>query len=545
MSGKRDEYMRRAEELLRGTHWESELEELQASPPAGRTDSEDQRLMILLRSSEILNSIHSFEEVVPRLMDLVIRCLNAERGIIFLLEGENNFRPIAQANVEKACVDDAMEYSQSILRRAAEDHILWSGNAVGDARFSQYQSIAAFNIKSFLCVPIKRRGRIVGTIYVDNRSLENSFDKGDLEFLRTLANHAGVAIENARLHDRLQAENQELRSEIQQAFGGRMILGEHPKIREVLDVVARVAESDATVLVHGESGTGKELVARALHQNSARLGKPFVALNCAAIPENLLESELFGHTKGAFTGATANRAGKFEAAHQGTLFLDEIGDMSLPLQAKMLRVLQEGCVEPLGSNAVHPVDVRVVAATHHDLVRAVEENQFREDLFYRLNVIRIELPPLRERGDDVALLARHFLEKVRSSRTLVRDFSSDALDVLRAHSWPGNIRELENFVLRLSLLCGKEVADRNDVAPLLAGGLPGKGPAAPSPPAAHPEPATVPGVRPLEEIERRAILDALRQHEGNRTAAAQALGISVRKLQYKIKEYQQAGIADL
>jgi Nif-specific regulatory protein len=372
--------MRRAEELLRGTHWEPELKELQedaALPGATLAGGagQDDRLLILLRTSEILNSIHSFEEVVPRLMDLVIRCLHAERGIIFLLDAKGAFVPIARANVETQCVDDAMEYSQSILRRAAEDHILWSGNAATDARFSQYQSIAAFHIKSFLCVPIKRRGKIVGTVYVDNRSLENSFDKGDLEFLRTLANHAGVAIENARLHDRLQAENQVLRSEIQQTFGGRLIIGEHPKVREVLDIVARVADSGATVLVNGESGTGKELVARAIHQNSPRLGRAFVAINCAAIPENLLESELFGHAKGAFTGATANRIGKFEAAHQGTLFLDEIGDMSLPLQAKMLRVLQEGCIEPVGSNAVREVDVRVVAATNRNLVQAVADGE--------------------------------------------------------------------------------------------------------------------------------------------------------------------------
>ncbi|MFQ5600963.1 MAG: sigma 54-interacting transcriptional regulator, partial [Candidatus Krumholzibacteriia bacterium] len=290
MSGKPDEYVQRAEELLRGTRWEPEIREIQDEIRRGEQSLSggspgDQRLLILLRTSEILNSILSFEEVVPRLMDLVIRCLNAERGIIFLLDEKNQFQAIAQANVESECVADAMEYSQSILRRAAEDHILWSGNAVCDKRFSQFQSIAAYNIKSFMCVPIKRRGKIVGTIYVDNRSLENSFDAQDLEFLRILANHAGVAIENARLHDRMKAENRELRSEIKRSIGERMIVGSDAKVKRVLEIVERVADSNATILVAGESGTGKELIARAIHQNSPRLGQPLVAFNCAAIPE--------------------------------------------------------------------------------------------------------------------------------------------------------------------------------------------------------------------------------------------------------------------
>ena len=416
MAGNPDEYVKRAEELLKGTRWESELHEIQDdirnSPQAlSGAEGEDQRLLILLRTSEILNSILSFEEVVPRLMDLVIRCLNAERGIIFLLDDSGEFQPMAQANVESDCVQDAMEYSQSILKRAAEDHILWSGNAVTDQRFSQYQSIASYNIKSFMCVPIKRRGKIVGTIYVDNRSLENSFQQQDLEFLRILANHAGVAIENARLHDKLKAENRNLRSEIKRSIGERMIIGEDPKLRRVLEIIERVADSDATILVTGESGTGKELIARAVHQNSSRLGQSLVALNCAAIPENLLESELFGYTKGAFTGAQTNKIGRFEAAHKGTLFLDEIGDMSLPLQAKMLRVLQEGKFEPLGSNKTKEVDVRIIAATNRNLAQMVEEGAFREDLYYRLNVIVLDLPPLRERGDDIATLAQFFLEK--------------------------------------------------------------------------------------------------------------------------------------
>lgn len=549
MTANPDEYVKRAEELLKGTRWESELHEIQdeirRNPQSlSGSEGDDQRLLILLRTSEILNSILSFEEVVPRLMDLVIRCLNAERGIIFMLNEAGEFQPTAQANVETKCVQDAMEYSQSILKRAAEDHILWSGNAVTDQRFSQYQSIASFNIKSFMCVPIKRRGKIVGSIYVDNRSLENSFKQQDLEFLRILANHAGVAIENARLHDKLKAENRELRSEIKRSIGERIIVGEDPKLKRVLEIIERVADSDATILVTGESGTGKELIARAVHQNSSRLGQPLVALNCAAIPENLLESELFGYTKGAFTGAQTNKIGRFEAANGGTLFLDEIGDMSLPLQAKMLRILQEGKFEPLGSNKTKQVDVRIVAATNRNLAQMVEEGKFREDLYYRLNVIVLDLPPLRERGNDIAVLAQFFLDKVRTSKTQASRFSPEAIQLMKAHPWPGNIRELENFVMRLVLLTTHDEIAADDVRPFLydGGAAPGAGSTADAS-GTQPTAKVEVGVRPLDLLERDAILHALQEYEGNRTAAAHALGISVRKLQYKIKEYQQQGIA--
>jgi Nif-specific regulatory protein len=543
LTGRREEYLKRAEELLRGTRWEPELSEIQEEIQRGKQAPpgavEDDRNRLLLRASEILNSIQSFEEVVQRLMDLVIRCVDAERGIIFVLDDKNRFHAIAQANVESQCVADAMEYSENILRRAAEDHILWSGNALHDKRFSQYESIAAYNIKSFMCVPLKRRGKIVGTVYVDNRSLENSFDERDLDFLRTLANHAGVAIENARLHERLKAENLELRTEIKRSIGERVIVGDDAKIKRILEIVDRVADSEATVLVTGESGTGKELIARAIHQGSARLGHPLVTLNCAAIPEHLLESELFGHVKGAFTGAQGNKLGKFEAADKGTLFLDEIGDMSFPLQAKILRALQEGVIEPVGSNKSREVDVRIVAATNRNLAHMVEEGTFREDLYYRLNVIVLDLPPLRERRGDIPKLVQHFLTKCTTGKTRAREFSGDAMQLLQAYGWPGNIRELENCIMRVALLAPHEIVQMDDVKPLLEGVTPL---AARQAAAAA---TVVQDVVKLDDLEQQAILAALQHFDGNRTAAAQALGISVRKLQYKIKEYQQAGVTVL
>jgi len=558
VTGRRDEYIKKAEEMLRGTRWEGDLAEARdemrsatalpsgavagagvvgsSQAQAAATTGADDPNRLLLRISETLNSILAFEEVAQRALDLAIRYLRAERGIIFFFRDEKNrFMPIAQANVESQCVADAMEYSESILRRAAEDHALWSGDAMNDTRFSQYESIAAFNIKSFMCVPLKSRGKIVGTVYVDNRSLENSFAPHHLDFLRMFANQAGVAIENARLHEGLKNENRELRTEIKRTIGERVIVGEDAKIKRVLSIVDRVADSDATVLVTGESGTGKEMIARAIHQGSARLGHPFVTLNCAAIPEQLLESELFGYMKGAFTGAQTNKVGKFEAADRGTLFLDEIGDMTFPLQAKMLRVLQEGTFEPLGANKSKQVDVRIVAATNRNLAKMVEDGTFREDLYYRLNVIVLELPPLRERRGDIPMLVGHFLDKCRNSKTAVREFTTEAMSMLQTYPWPGNIRELENCILRLALLTSNEVVQPGDVRPLIEATGPSKAHLTAS--------ATVitDVVRKLDDLEREAIAHALGHFKGNRTAAAHALGISVRTLQYKIKEYQQAG----
>jgi len=535
LSDKREDMLRRAQEMLKGSRFEGDVararEDGAAGPPSTVADDASR---LLLRISEILNSILAFEEVGQRALELAIRYLNAERGVIFFLDEKQHFVPIAQANVEPRCVEDAMEYSASVLRSAAEDHVLWSGDAMNDQRFSQFESIHAFNIRSFMCVPLKARGSIVGTVYVDNRSLEDTFDTRALDFLRMFANIAGVAIENARLHERKEIENRSLRSDIRERGGVRQIVGTDSKLRHVLDVVERVADSTATVLVIGESGTGKEMIARAIHQGSARLGRAFVALNCAAIPEQLLESELFGYVKGAFTGAQANKVGKFEAADGGTLFLDEIGDMSLPLQAKILRVLQEGTLEPLGSNKVRAVDVRIVAATNRNLAKMVQDGAFREDLYYRLNVIVLDLPPLRARPGDIPHLAAHFLVKCTTGKTQVREFSPEAMALMQAYAWPGNIRELENCVLRLALLTTHEVVTAADVQPLLGGH-----------PVMRPQQGTEalrPGLRPLDEIEREAILAALGHCGGNRTAAAHALGISVRTLQYKIKEYQALGI---
>lgn len=304
------------------------------------------------------------------------------------------------------------------------------------------------------------------------------------------------------------------------------LLGESAGMREVHKLIGLAATSDATVLIQGETGTGKEEVARAIHRHSARARRAFVAVNCAAIPAELLESELFGHVRGAFTGALTARDGKFMEANGGTIFLDEIGDMALPMQAKILRVLQERVLTPVGGKATQPIDVRVIAATHRELGAMVREKTFREDLFYRLNVVRIALPPLRERGDDVVLLAEYFLREL-SAEGAPRSLQPDAIAALRAHDWPGNVRELRNAMQRATVTGRSPSIARDDLA-LGA--------------SASPDDDTrglleLPLAEAIARLEKMSIARALREANGNRAEAARRLGIHRQLLYAKLKEH--------
>jgi two-component system response regulator HydG len=296
-------------------------------------------------------------------------------------------------------------------------------------------------------------------------------------------------------------------------------------MRTVFEQVRQVAKWNTTVLIRGESGTGKELVANAIHENSSRKSGPFIKVNCAALHENLLESELFGHERGAFTGAAEQRKGRFELAHRGTLFLDEIGDMSLPTQAKILRVLQEGEFERLGGAKTIRTDVRLIAATHRDLEQMVEQGAFRQDLFYRLSVVPVELPPLRDRREDIPLLADHFLQHyAQKNRKTVRGFHRQSLDLLTAYHWPGNIRELENTLERAVILCLGDRVTPHELPASVRGA---------DTVVAPPMPAGM----SLKEAERELVLRTLADTEGNRTRAAEILGISRQTLLNRLKEY--------
>jgi len=325
-------------------------------------------------------------------------------------------------------------------------------------------------------------------------------------------------------------ENRELKEQLREKFKVDFIVSASRRMEEALNLIGRVSQSPATVIILGESGTGKELIARAIHYSSARADKPFVKVNCAALPESLLESELFGHEKGAFTGAVARRIGRFEQADQGSIFLDEIGDLSPALQMKLLRVLQEKEFERLGSNQTIKSDVRVIAATNRNLEEAIKKGTFREDLYYRLNVVTISLPPLRERKEDIPLLMEHFLKKYnRENNKKVNSLSKEARDLLLRHEYPGNVRELENIIERAVVLCRGETLTTQDLPLNLRDS---KTEAALE---RAREGRNLPDT--LEEIERQLIAKALERSGGVQTKAAEELGISERVLRYKMKKY--------
>ncbi len=337
-----------------------------------------------------------------------------------------------------------------------------------------------------------------------------------------------ILIEKALELYHLREENLTLKERLGDRFDFSKIIGKSRKMRELFDTLSLVAPTDATILILGESGTGKELVANAIHHNSFRKSQPFIKISCSALPETLLESELFGHERGAFTGAIARREGRFQLAHRGTIFLDEVGEMSPTTQMKLLRVLQEKEFEPLGSVQTLKVDVRVIAATNKDLDQEVKKGRFREDLFYRLNVIPIHLPPLRERKEDIPDLANHFLSQYREkNKKEIKEFSPKALDLLIRYEWPGNIRELENCIERAVIVARGELIAPVDLPPSIQNLPAGKGDSE----------ILFPAGISLQEAEKALILKTLEDAGGNRSRAAEILGINRRTLQMKLKEY--------
>jgi formate hydrogenlyase transcriptional activator len=399
------------------------------------------------------------------------------------------------------------------------------GNEEGQRFFEQ---IIAEGLKSGCELPLIGRGGVVGVLSALSRS-ERAFSKDDFAFLEQVARQVAIAVENALDYERATEEkNREterrlyLEEEIRAEFGA--IVGDSPALKNALSLVSVVAPTDSSVLIQGETGTGKELIARAIHNLSSRRQRAFVKLNCAAIPLGLLESELFGHEKGAFTGAIAQKVGRFELAHKGTLFLDEVGDIPLELQAKLLRVLQEQEFERLGSNRTHKVDVRLIAATHRDLSSMVKQSTFREDLYYRLRVFPINIPPLRQRTEDIPQLVRHFtaLFSQRMNKKIER-IPTETMDALLRYGWPGNIRELQNFIERAVILSPHTVL-RAPVAELEP---------------FHAQREQEPVLNGLAEVERDHIVRALEASNwviGGRNGAAGRLGMKRTSLLYRMQK---------
>ncbi|MGA2957727.1 MAG: sigma-54 dependent transcriptional regulator [Thermodesulfobacteriota bacterium] len=368
------------------------------------------------------------------------------------------------------------------------------------------------------------------TAYASVKTAVEALKAGAFEYLTKPLDieELKILMEKALEHYHLREENLALRERLGDRFDFSKIIGKSEKMKELFDLLAQVAPTDATVLILGESGTGKELVANAIHHNSPRATQPFIKVACAALPETLLESELFGHEKGAFTGAIARKEGRFQLAHRGAILLDEVGEMSATTQAKILRVLQEKEFEPLGSTRVVKVDVRVIAATNKDLEKEIREGRFREDLFYRLNVVPVSLPPLRERKEDIPALASHFLSIYREkNKKELREISGKALDLLVRYDWPGNIRELENCIERAVVIARGEIIAPADLPPQIQALSSEK----------EDSEVRFPSGISLQEVEKALILRTLEDTGGNRSRAAEILGINRRTLQMKLKEY--------
>ena len=371
---------------------------------------------------------------------------------------------------------------------------------------------------------------LIMTAYASVKTAVEALKAGAFEYLTKPLDidELKILIEKALELYHLRAENIALKERLGDRFNFSKIIGRSPKMKEVFDTLSLVAPTDATVLILGESGTGKELVANSIHHNSPRASQPFIKVSCAALPETLLEGELFGHEKGAFTGAIARREGRFQLAHRGTIFLDEVGEMSVTTQTKLLRVLQEKEFEPLGSTRTVKADVRVIAASNKDLEREVKEGRFREDLFYRLNVVPVSLPPLRERKEDIPALAAHFFAVYREkNRKELKDISGKAMDLLMRYDWPGNIRELENCMERAVILARGEIIAPADL-PLTIQALSRD---------REIQGLNLPSGISLQEVEKALILKTLEDTGGNRSRAAEILGINRRTLQNKLKEY--------
>ncbi|MBI9100819.1 MAG: sigma 54-interacting transcriptional regulator [Spirochaetales bacterium] len=420
------------------------------------------RLETLIEINALINSNYSDNPgLLTKILESATRLTMGEASSLILVNPENNrlYFEIALGASSHEVKKITLKMGEGIAGWVALHNTSLIVNDVDkDARFfSEVDKKTSFNTNSILAVPMRVKDRCVGVIEIINRIDKRNFNQEDLQWLEIFANQAAIALQNAKSYQKVQDQVYLLQDEIKERQGYHTFIGKSQVILEKLEISKKVAKTDSSVLILGESGVGKELFAEQIHINSKRESQPFIRINCAALPENLLESELFGHVKGAFTDASSERRGRFELADGGTIFLDEIGEIPLNLQAKLLRVLQHKTFEKVGSSEQIHVDVRILAATNKDMEVALSEGTFRQDLYYRLNVLPFYIPPLRDRTEDIPELAHFFLKKVnRDTKKQVLDFSPEALDRLMTYNWPGNVRELENVVERAVVICDEE-----------------------------------------------------------------------------------------
>ena len=497
----------------------------------------------LYEFSEKLMTLKSVDEVLEAMLDAVIDVTGAEKGLILLLDdagdappppppaptdgpaedgapsaptsaGTSKLRIRAARNVHREAVSETA-ISDSIVQRVLQTaRPVIVSDALTDHEFSASESVLALQLSSVMCAPLLASGHVTGVLYVGNDRVKGLFLRSQLDVLTVFAGQASLILQNAFLLSTLRADKEKLAAELKDKRFGE-IIGVCASMQEVFRKLQKVASADnISVLITGETGTGKELIAHEIHRRSARVTSPFVVVNCGAIPENLIESELFGHVKGAFTGAIASRPGKFQAADKGTLFLDEIGELPLNLQVKLLRALQERVVYRVGDSKPEKVDIRIVAATNRVLEDEIRGGRFREDLYYRLNVVNLFLPALRDRGDDVLIIAKALLSKhAEEMKSHVQGFTPPALAAIKKFNWPGNIRQLENRLKKALVLCERSLLTPEDLD--LGAGA---------------ESPILPLEKAKEEFQRKYVLEVLERNNGNRTQTARDLGVDPRTI---------------
>lgn len=492
-------------------------------------------LSLLFQISQILDQSIDIKQVINPVLRAVADNVNIKRGTITLLD-----RNSGQIFIEAALglSQSQQERGRYKLGEGITGKVVQTGQPLviprisEDSRFLNRTGARQEEASpvSFICVPIKIGNETIGAFSIDTGYTSETALEKQVRLLSIVSSliAQAVKIRHAILEERNQLleENTRLQQELKEKYQPSNLIGKSKVMQDVYEMIAQVSKSDATVLIRGESGTGKELVAQAIHYNSLRNGKPLIKVNCAALPENIIESELFGHEKGSFTGAISTRKGRFESAQGGTIFLDEIGDLAPATQVRLLRVLQEREFERVGGNETIRANVRVIAATNRNLEKQLEQGVFREDLYYRLNVFPIHIPPLRERKSDILLLADHFIEKYASSNLkIVRRISTPAIELLSNYHWPGNVRELENVIERSVILSVDEVIHPHHLPPSLQ--------------SAESSNTNLHGTleEAIENLERDLILDALKTTKGNMARAARILGITERIMGLRVKKY--------
>jgi Nif-specific regulatory protein len=500
------------------------------------TDRATQELAVLYRISQAMLHRQAVSTLLQEVLDILEHEIGLSHGALALRKPDSDILVI---EASRGLTPEEMQRGQYRIGEGITGMVAQSGqpeivlDISQDPRFLNRTRARTGKKTAFICTPIIHNGVVVGTISTDRPLSTEEELRRDLDFLVLVGNLLAAAVaamsENMAERDSLLAENERLRRQLGNRYQPSSLVGNSRLMRQVYDQIVQVADSAATVLIRGESGTGKELVARALHYGSARRNGPFIGVNCAALPETLIESELFGHEKGAFTGAQQQRKGRFELANGGTLFLDEIGDISPAVQIRLLRVLQERVVDRVGGDVPITVNVRIIAATNRNLEAAIKEGRFREDLYYRLNVFPIYLPPLRERKSDILLLAEYFLKKhCEVYGKSIKRISTTAINMMMAYHWPGNVRELENCIERAVLTATDEVIHGYTLPPTLQ-----------TSEATHTASLPDDGANfrtLMESYEREILVDALKKHRGNAAGAARFLQTTQRIINYRIRQ---------